>query len=320
MKTTRDSNIELLRLLSQWMIVLYHILAFLVFYRQKDVSEIYRALWLPLHVGVPIFILISGYFRIKFKVKGIIRLLSVMFIYTVPIGLLECHWEGSGGGKIVETLLFVSNTPFWFMRTYMCLYLLSPLLNFLLDQSDFLNLSGNKIKFVALLGIVAIYFGLTHFDDSLNSGKNVVNFSLIYILGAYLHKYKPTFERIGTSKLVVLLLGINITQLSLYLLFADSLIGRAFHYVCFMYCSPLLIFNAILIFLIFSRIVFKSKLVNYLSASSISIYLIHLNHYVFYDILGTYVDSLFQMQFSVIANLLLLAFIAIIMCAVCITI
>ena len=99
MKTTRDSNIELLRLLSQWMIVLYHILAFLVFYRQKDVSEIYRALWLPLHVGVPIFILISGYFRIKFKVKGIIRLLSVMFIYTVPIGLLECHWVGSGGVK-----------------------------------------------------------------------------------------------------------------------------------------------------------------------------------------------------------------------------
>ena len=96
MAKVRASNVELLRLIALWMIVAYHTIAFCIYQHFPNVNEIYHAIWLPLHVGVPVFVLISGYFRIKPSVKGAIRLLSYMFIYTVPVGLVSIYQNGGG--------------------------------------------------------------------------------------------------------------------------------------------------------------------------------------------------------------------------------
>lgn len=92
----RSSNIELLRIVALWMIVVYHIFAFCIFQNYQDVSIFYKAIWLPLHIGVVLFILISGFFRIKPSVKGTVRLLSYMFVYSVPLGLYSVAQHGGG--------------------------------------------------------------------------------------------------------------------------------------------------------------------------------------------------------------------------------
>ena len=61
--TKRDSSFELIRVIAQYFIVLYHILLVIV-YKNTNI-EFYHAIWLPLHIGVPLFVMISGYFRIK---------------------------------------------------------------------------------------------------------------------------------------------------------------------------------------------------------------------------------------------------------------
>lgn len=120
----RSSNIELLRMVALCMIVVYHIFSFCIYPQDKGTHPIYKAIWLPLHIGVVLFILVSGYFRIKPSVKGMVRLLSYMFIYTVPFGLIY-HVAESGGGikRVCETFLFISHSPFWFMRTYNALHI-----------------------------------------------------------------------------------------------------------------------------------------------------------------------------------------------------
>ena len=270
MNKERVSNIELLRIVALWMIVVFHILAFTICQVFSDASYIYKAIWLPLHVGVVLFILISGYFRIKPSTKGIIKLLSYMFVYTVPVGLIKIYYDGGGMIDIVKTCLFVSNSPYWFMRTYLCLYVASPIINKLLDISG----AKQNLTIILILSFIALYLGLAHFDESLNSGKNVVNFSLIYILGAMINKYK-IWEKYSRWSYLWIFLSMNLLEIFIYSVFAGNLIGEGFFYICFHYCSPILIFNAIMLFCFTLNFKFKSRIVNWAARSALAIYLFH---------------------------------------------
>ena len=122
----RESNFELLRLLSQFFIVLYHI--FLMFIYPQSGQELYKALQIPLHVGVVVFVLISGYFSIKATSKGFIKLIVFFFFYSLP----EIIYNFVNAGDTLhsfKSLLFFSNSHFWFVKTYVYLYLISPMLN-----------------------------------------------------------------------------------------------------------------------------------------------------------------------------------------------
>lgn len=90
----RQSQFELLRILAQFFIVTYHIL--LVFVYPTTGESIYKALWLPFHIGVLLFILISGYFGIKPSVKGLIKLLGIVIVLSVPLEIVNICKNGGG--------------------------------------------------------------------------------------------------------------------------------------------------------------------------------------------------------------------------------
>ena len=69
----RQSNIELLRCFAMLCIIVYHLLIFVVSPLHYGES-LYQALQIPLHIGVPLFVLISGYFGIRFSLRGLMRL------------------------------------------------------------------------------------------------------------------------------------------------------------------------------------------------------------------------------------------------------
>lgn len=279
MTKERKSNVELLRLVALWMIVAYHTIALGIYQHYSDVNVLYKAIWLPLHVGVPIFVMISGYFRIKPSAKGLVKLLSYMFIYTVPLGLYDIYANGGGIFDVVKKLLFVSNSPYWFMRTYLCLYVIAPLINKLLDQST------TKQLLLAMLSLsfVAIYIGIIHFDDSLNAGKNVINFALIYVLGASVQKYE-LWRLFSRRTYLAAYLVCNLLEIVIYLILSGGIIGEAFFYGCFQYCSPILIMNGLFLFCYFLNLNIRSRYVNWLSGSALAIYLGHtlITHSVIY--------------------------------------
>ena len=100
----RKSNFELLRLLAMFLIVLYHI--FIGTYEANpDFTS--RSLWIPLHLGVPVFILISGYFHIKFSWSKFLKLVTVLFVYTIGIQVIGTLL---GGGK--KLLFDILHIPF----------------------------------------------------------------------------------------------------------------------------------------------------------------------------------------------------------------
>lgn len=88
--TYRQSNMELLRMVAILAIVFYHILLFV--HNNLSDAPIYQALFLPLHVGVLLFVMISGYFRIKFSIKKLIILIVPLFILCHLL-LIHCFVE-----------------------------------------------------------------------------------------------------------------------------------------------------------------------------------------------------------------------------------
>lgn len=266
----RESNFELLRLVSQFCIVLYHI--FLMFIFPQSGQELYKALQIPLHVGVVVFVLISGYFSIKATSKGFIKLIGFFFIYSLP----EIIYNFLNAGDTLhslKSLLFFSNSHFWFVKTYLYLYLTSPMLNF------FWNESSKKSKFyiIMVLGFIAIYMAMVGGDSSLLDGKNLVNFMFLYFIGRLINQYKYKWERISSTSYVIIYFVFNALIVGGYLLFHDSIISSVIWRLCFPYSSIFLLLNSILLFFIFGKIKFQSKLINKLAASSLAIYLIHAN-------------------------------------------
>lgn len=158
---------------------------------------------MPLHIGVLLFVLISGYFGIKATPKGLLKLLGMMFVYFLPLQLVYIYLHSGGGGEVLKTMLFVSHTPYRFMRTYICLFIFVPIINLYLDVVS----DKKRILLLLSLFFISTYLGTSHGDPSLQDGKNFANFIFLYVIGNTLHRYRSYWERFRYSRLVPSLSG-----------------------------------------------------------------------------------------------------------------
>lgn len=266
----RDSNVELLRILCMFMIVVHHIIIG-EFYSVPTILEgegkvdslLGGAVILNsfCYIAVNCFILISGYYGIKFKWRKLYRLYIMcgfyVFITYITIGM--------------ETREFLRRIigPFscrywWFMTEFIVLYLISPLLN---RGIDFINKKDFQGVLV-LYTIANIYFGF-FFDQYSKNGYGVANFVYLYIIGAYLRKF-VNVSKISKKKSITVYVLCSILFGVLGILSHEISIPR---YRSYAYNNPILIVSSIAFFITFLNIHFKNKLVNWLSYSSLAIYL-----------------------------------------------
>lgn len=297
----RESSFELMRLVSMFLIVLYHL--FLFFLHPLYENDFYKAIQIPLHIGVLLFVLISGYFGIKATPKGLLKLIGMMFVYYLPIQLVYIYLAFWGGGylkEILKTLLFISHTPYWFMRTYICLFIFAPIINL------YLNVVQKRILLLAFLFFISTYLGTSHGDPSLQDGKNLANFIFLYVIGNTLNRYKYYWKRFKYSQLVPIFMGINIALVVSYLsVGSNSIMGKAIWILSYPYCSPILLVNALLMFLIIGKIRLRSTKINYLASSTLAIYLIH-SQPVILNVIGKAIPVLKDWSFDNVSFLLLI--------------
>ena len=195
----RQSEFELLRIIAMFMIVFYHLLLFSVSRCSDD--TIYQAMMLPLHIGVHLFVLISGYFGINSTIRGGVRLLTKIAVYAIPINVAIHLIEGQGFSTIVKDFLIISHTPYWFMATYFYLYLCAPILNFCFEKLNVRRL----YYLIGVLGFLSFYLGVLGKDESLCGGKNIVNFAFLYMVGRMIYKYRTIWHHFSYWKLIIML-------------------------------------------------------------------------------------------------------------------
>lgn len=265
----RESCYELLRLISQVLIIVYHIFSHYISKMSDD--SLYKAIQMPLHAGVIVFVLLSGFFSIRPSSKKLIKLLSIFLVYSLP-EIIDSLVNYVSLQQVIYSLFILSSTHFWFIKTYLFLFLVSPLLNYYWDNAS----EKQKNYLTAVLGFVAMYMAMTHGDKNMVDGKNLVNFMFIYYVGRTLSMYKYKWESVRVVNYLIPFAILNILIVIGYIYGWETLRKIIWRF-SFPYSSPILLLDSVLLFLVIAKWKFKSRIVNYMAESSLAIYLIHGN-------------------------------------------
>ena len=266
---SRESGFELLRLVAMFCIVIYHLLLHYVI-PMKGEDSVFFALQMPLHIGVPLFVFISGHFGIKPSIRGGGKLLLMTAVYFLPLQLFHDVSLGEGFRQILRDVLVISHGPYWFVRTYLLFYLFVPIVNTFMEHVDM----RRRVCALAALAVINFWFGaVAQGDSSLLDGKNIVNFTFLYMLGNMIRCRDGVLGRLNAVYYVIAFVTLNVFLVALCFS-SNHLVQYYIMRMAFGYNSPLLLLNALLLFLAFSKLQFKSNVVNWLASSVFAVYLI----------------------------------------------
>ena len=270
----RQSNIELLRLISMLLILVVHIDGASLGLPQPmgDIASMTARDWWRLVVesisiiGVNCFVLISGYFGIRASWKGFARLTLYCLFYSVAIYCIvaiginrDWTWQGLG-----ESLMVYSHTDLWFVPAYLGLYILAPFLNKSIESMTFKQYSISLGAFI-LFNLYAGWFWEGKFNPT---GYTIVHLVMIYLIGRYIYRFMPQVRNLGVYSALS-------WAFFTMLILLNSICEKST--MAFAYNSPFVILSSVSFFLIFKAISFSNKVVNYCAVSPFSAYLIHKN-------------------------------------------
>lgn len=326
MKSERDSNIELLRIVSMFFIVVFHLFLYVLNNYEVD-YPIIKSFYTLSHIGVIMFVLISGYFGIKPTVRGFVSLYLSMVFYNLILfaGWVEIGNNHFGVNELVKVFMpFSHSAPWlWFMKIYIFLYLLSPLLNKAREFSYIKQRSthiialagGGNILILSTLGFLLFYFGWLNRNGDLYDGKNIIEFAFLYLLGAfYRDRVIVTNEnRLHLRKVFLISYLCLSTLVGVILYFANGSLLAILREFLHPYSSPIQIAMASLLFLYFTTFKFKSRVINFYAGSMLAVYLIHENR--FFEFIPWYqnVRALFENNNIIIFVLVTLLAISVLM-------
>ena len=275
-KQIRDSNIELARIVAMLMILALH--AFNTYYWNSlseqvslpDIVVIMGEAFTSCAVGL--FIFISGWYGIKPKVKSVANIAFQVVFYGFVIFLVVSIISGAVAWKGLKEMVLLSGS-LWFIKSYFLLYLLSPVLNAFVEKADEKQFQAVLVAFFIFQSV----WGWTNTAEEFNFGLSVVFFIFMYLLARYMRLYC----KVITSRSKYVYLGV-------YILSALIIAGMLFikHYygiipltehMLMSYICPFMVLCSVSLFLFFSKLQFKSRVVNWISASCLSVYLIHAN-------------------------------------------
>lgn len=287
MSKIRDSRIELLRIVSIILIILFHITLYSGFSIVKDNLSFNYILHVMLgifgKVGVVLFVAITSWFYVDKKggvqlnLKRlfvlIIKCWLVSFIFLIIFMIFRRDMIN------MKTIIIELFTPlyynrysgnYWFIYCYILFYLLLPYLNILV------NSISNK-ELIRLCIILAIFVSIYNFAFE-NIGSRFLEFIFVYVAIAYLKRNKNNLIEKNAIKffissyLLVILGVIGLKTLGQYFDFkvAYKLIGH-------LYERDNLLIQIIafsMFYLVLRLKPFHSKAINMISKHTLGVYII----------------------------------------------
>lgn len=280
MNKQRESNIELLRLLSMFALLFFHFYTHSLL--SSDVYGSQSGFWknLPLvltsltSLQVNIFILISGWFGIRTTPKKIINFYLLCASYGVLTYLISL---GIGNSFSIKDLA-VSFMPFslmkgwWFVKAYLFLMLLAPLFNKAIE-----HMSKREFLYV-LFALIFInsYFGFFCKQDINKDGNNFMQLMYVYFIGRYLALYLNV-DRLKLRKCAAIISVCSVVLYAIVWFLNDNYLHLVKTYTFLLRNNIWSLFNSIAIFLLFTTFKFESRFINWLAKGAFAIYLVHVS-------------------------------------------
>ena len=280
-KKIRNSNIELLRIITTLGVILLHYNGMEAFAAVGEGSvNQYILLFLEsVCIGaVNLFILITGFFLSKSNERKLSRavellvlvMLTGMLKYLLGAGLTDFHFRSLAGSAVPRN---------HFITMYVTLYLISPALNRITQGLS--RKQYGRMMLIAFLLFNVIPSGLDLLRESTGKflsdmypigtggsqyGYNIINFIMMYLLGGYLRRLHEE-EKLPGVGVSFLLWGGCIAGV-FFLQQPWPLFGRA-------YCNPLVIGIAVGMLCLFIRLKIQSKVINLIARSTLMCFMLH---------------------------------------------
>ena len=234
------------------------------------------------YCAVNCYALISGYVGIKskFKYSNIITLWLQVVFYT---SLITLFYSLTNPSVITTNHYWVAIFPvmkraYWYFSSYFCIFFFIPAFNFIVN-----NMPKKQIRalVITIIAIFSLIYTLTRstiigsaIDDIflLSKGYSPLWLALLYIIGAYISKYKDDFKIRPIACFTCYFVCVFITWLEKLILPRSVLVG---------YTSPTILLCGISLLLGFSQLKIGFKparaVIGFLSPLSFGVYLIHTN-------------------------------------------
>ena len=283
-KSTRSSNLELLRILCMLLIIGDHLTGQggIADYATLGSSFFFCLVGCGSRIACSVFILIGGWFLCEqpYKTRRPLSLWLSLWLYTVPVTLL-CKLAGLdvSFGALRWAAFPASTRQLWFISDYLLLLLCVPLLNRLLHALPRDAHKGLLAVFALPLVVYPTVFG----QDGIVSDTAWM-FLYEYLLIAYLRRYPDNrLTRLLQHRAAALALGVGLpllnTALRAVLETRGMTDGKAFQYIAYYRTAlgalPGLL-AALALFYLFKGLDLGSiRWVNALSATTLGVYILH---------------------------------------------
>lgn len=274
MNNNRESNIELLRIVAMLMITFGHFIIHGLWHSSflgTDQSNpdfwrfIQNLLFSLCVIGVNVFVLISGFFRIKLTWKRVVSFAMMCITYNILGWLSHSIVSGEIDWNNLLLSLSLSKTPNWFFRSYWWLMLASPIIN---RSFDSFTIREVRVM-VALLTFLNCGSGLL-FGYENSTGYNPAHLIFIYIIGLWLKKesgassFKIRFNKV---MMMYLLLSLIISVMAMTCQVRPWINVTKIY----AYNNPLVIASSIAFFVAFRTFSFRNARINILASTVVGV-------------------------------------------------
>ena len=278
-RTVRLSNIELLRMLAMFLVLLVHADFFSLGspsaneIQHKTADAFLRIFFESISiVCVNVFVLISGWFGIKPSFKGLCNFLyqclfflTGLYLITVLIGVNEISADGLAG------CIFATRLN-WFIKAYLLLYFLSPVLN------AFVNTATQRTFKLVLIS----FFTFTCTDgwleaaDFMQHGYSTLFFIGLYLLARYVRLYAPKWSQYKPCKYFAVYFACVMFVTAIVFTY-PYLLGKNIPVNFYSYICPTTIIGAMCLLLGFAKIKLQNRFVNWCGISCFAVFLLHVS-------------------------------------------
>lgn len=306
----RESNFELLRIICMLLIIWGHLI------NKYSVNEpILGVTYLETRflksftiVAVNVFILISGYFSISFKLPRILKLGQQTWFYSITLLILTISfgWHSISYYDITYFVPIFSKR-YWFITIYVILYILSPCLNKLA-----LSISKNHFKSILFIGFFIIYVWHTlsfilNFSRPIDdAGYGIPNFIYLYLFGRYIKLHGNVYTIKQNSLFLFFIIGI---LLFIFQLTYSIILGFSFT-ALFSYNTIFVFLESVALFIFFTKLnIGYNPFINGWAKYCLAVYVIH-EHPIFknliYDFLQiTHISPIWFIPYSLFVSIIM---------------
>lgn len=270
----RNSNVEMLRIVIMFGILLWHVTWHGFGLVNTSVNEaldygFMNSLCISLFApSVDLFVLISGYYSIKLRKSSLLRMEVQAVFYSYLLAVIMYFMFRDLGVSVIRVALPVLCNHWWFLSTYVLLMFAAPVIN------EGVKKLTERQHLLIILSMVVLN-GVGKLLNTDISGYDFLSFIIVYLTGQYLSLYKDKYSVLSNCETMltggVICFAINF-MVSYYCLSAGE---RGAIRVYTGYCNPVILLYAVFVlcFVLSLKPVF-SRRINAVAKHVLAVYLV----------------------------------------------